>query len=44
MAKWLIQQKTISGLPWWLSGKESACQCKRLAFDPWSWKIPYAIE
>ena len=22
------------GLPWWLSGKESACQCKRYGFDP----------
>ena len=22
------------GLPWWLSSKESACQCKRLGFDP----------
>ena len=22
------------GLPWWLSGEESACQCKRHKFDP----------
>ena len=22
------------GLPWWLSGKESTCQCSRLGFDP----------
>ena len=22
------------GLPWWLSGKESACQCRRCGFDP----------
>ena len=21
-------------LPWWLSGKESTCQCRRLGFDP----------
>ena len=21
-------------LPWWLSGKESACQCRRCGFDP----------
>ena len=21
-------------LPWWLSGKESACQCRRHRFDP----------
>ena len=23
------------GLPWWSSGKESACQCRRHGFDPW---------
>ena len=28
------------GLPCWLSGKEFACQCKRLRFDPWVGKIP----
>ena len=22
------------GLPWWLSGKESACKCRRHRFDP----------
>ena len=22
------------GLPWWLSSKESACQCRKLGFDP----------
>ena len=27
-------------LPCWLSGKESACQCKRQEFDPWVRKIP----
>ena len=32
------------GLPWWLSGKESACQCKGYEFDPWSGKIPHATE
>ena len=31
---------TICGLPWWLSGKESACQCRRQCrFDPWVRKI-----
>ena len=25
----------------WFSGKESACQCKRHGFDPWSGKIPW---
>ena len=29
------------GLPWWLSGKESTCQCRRLVFDPWVRKIPW---
>ena len=29
---------------WWLSGKESACQCRRQEFDPWSGKIPHATE
>ena len=29
------------GLPWWLSGKESACQCRRHGFNPWSRKIPW---
>ena len=31
----------ICGLPWWLSGKESACQCRRCGFDPWVRKIPW---
>ena len=25
---------------WWLSGKESACQCRRLGFDPWVRRSP----
>ena len=29
------------GLPRWLSGKESACQCRRWVFNPWVWKIPW---
>ena len=29
------------GLPWWLSGKEFACQCRRLGFHPWIRKIPW---
>ena len=28
------------GLPWWLSGRESACQCRRQAFDLWVREIP----
>ena len=33
-----------AGLPWWLSGKESICLCRRHGFDPWSRKIPDAVE
>ena len=29
------------GLPRWLSGKESACQCRRCKFDPWVGKISW---
>ena len=28
-------------LPKWCSGKESACQCRRLKFNPWVRKIPW---
>ena len=31
------------GLPWWLSGKESFCQCRRHRCNPWSRKIPHAM-
>jgi len=30
----------IGMLPWWLGGKESACQCRRHRLDPWVGKIP----
>ena len=30
----------VLGLPWWLSNKESACQCRRHGLDPWSREIP----
>ena len=29
------------GLPWWLSIKESTCQCRRSRFNPWVGKIPW---
>ena len=32
------------GLPWWLSSKESACQCKRLSFDLWVGKISWRMK
>ena len=28
-------------LPWWLSGQESACQCRRCRFALWVRKIPW---
>lgn len=28
-------------LPWCLSGRESACQCRKRRFDPWSGKISH---
>ena len=33
--------KQKEGLPWWLSSKESTCQCRRPGFDPWVGKIPW---
>ena len=38
------QQHSRNGLPWWLSGKESACQCKRCRFSPWAGRIPWRME
>ena len=37
------KQQTL-GFPWWLSGKESACQCRGYGLDLWSGKIPCAAE
>ena len=34
----------IFGLPWWRSGWESACQCRRHGFASWSGRIPHAAE
>ena len=33
---------TYIGLPQWLSGKESTCQCRRCGFNPWvfPWSFP----
>ena len=39
-----ILMSSFQGLPWWLSSKESACQCrrpKRQGLDPWVRKIPW---
>ena len=32
------------GLPWWLSAKESACQCRRPGFNPWPRNILHAAR
>ena len=34
----------LLGLPRWVSGKESACHCRRHEFDPWLRKIPWRRE
>jgi len=35
----LTEPPSHPGLPWWLTGKESTCQCRRHGFDPWVGKI-----
>ena len=39
--EYLIAFICLYGLPWWLSGKDSICQCRRFKFDPWVRKIPW---
>ena len=39
-----ITQNVLVWVPWWLSGEESACQCRRHEFDPWSGKISPAAK
>ena len=34
VSSWEECQRSGEGLPWWLSGKESACQCRRHGYDP----------
>ena len=36
----MIICRSSSELPWWLSGKEFACQCRRHGFSPWVGTIP----
>ena len=31
------------GLPWWLSGREPTCQCRRPGFHPWVRKVPSSV-
>ena len=37
------KKKRPGQVPWHLSGKESACLCRRHRFSPWSRKIPHAM-
>ena len=36
-----IKSVPFMGRPWWLSGRESTCQCRRHGLDPWVGKIPW---
>ena len=38
---WSDVAAAAAGLPRWLSGKESACQCRLHGFHPWVRKIPW---
>ena len=38
---YLLTSATSIGLPWWLSGKEPARQCRRHRFNSWVRKIPW---
>ena len=40
---WFLQKLNFR-VTLWLSGKESACQCRSHGFDLWSGKIPHAME
>ena len=37
-----LKPKFLLGFPWWYSGYKSACSGH--GFDPWSMKIPHAVE
>jgi len=39
-----IKQNEGEGFPWWSSGKEFTCQCRKYRFDPRSRKIPHATK
>ena len=37
----LTSPQVMKELPWWLSGKEFAWQCRKCGFNPWVRKIPW---
>ena len=38
------QEIDFDGLPQWIRGEESAFNCRRHGFYPWSWRISHAQE
>ena len=36
-----VGPRSRAGFPWWLSHKESNCQCRRRRFNPWVMKISW---
>ena len=44
MIRFRALREAYLGLPWWSGGEEFALQCKGCQFDPWSSKIPHAVE
>ena len=44
MRSWRVGHDWVTELNWWLSNKESACQCRRHRFDPWVRKISWIIK
>ena len=40
-AQTIIAPLLSAQLPWWLSSKESTCQCRRHGFNSWARKIPW---
>ena len=41
IAKRWKQTLVMKGFPWWLSGREHICQCRRCRFNPWVGNIPW---
>ena len=37
----IMEGNSMQGLPWWPSGKECACQCRRHGFSPVVGKMPW---
>ena len=40
LIEWLWRINYTNRLLWWLSGKESTCQCRIRGIDPWIRKVP----